>query len=970
MSKRYLISLALVLVAAGFSYRFFAPRPATVVKSPMDSKLYRSLVLDNGLKVLLVSNPKADQAAASLAVSVGQFQDPAHRQGLAHYLEHMLFLGNQAYPDPEGFGKFLSENGGSTNAFTALEDTNFHFVVNRDHLQGALERFSQFFISPLFTAELAGREVNAVNSEHQKNLQNDFRRMFEVQKSGFNPEHPMSRFGTGSLESLGGENLDQTQLQKDLRQFFETQYSADKMSLALLGVESLDQLEAMARGFFSAVPRKVTPKREYLEIPPVTAPLPRLVKIEPVQEQRWLKLSWVIDSQKKNFRSRPGELISHLLGHEGPGSLLSYYKAQGWAAKLTASPSFNTDDFTLFELHIEVTPSGLEHWPEMVETAFAFLKKIEQTKAQDLQTYQDELDRIGQLQFKFLDEQAPLDFVTRLASQLQDVPAAEVLEQPYRYAPLKSGEVAALLGQLLPERLSVYLVAKGFVTDQTEPRYGTQYQQEAIKADLLARWEQPKSPQSLALAEPNPFIPKKVELVARDQTSDEPKLLADQAGLRVWFQQDPGFDTPKVRLAASIRSPIAYDNPRHAALTRLYTQLVQERMNEYAYAASLAGLTYRIQNDTQGLILVMEGYPDTLGKLFTRLLSEMRLSEVSPQRFELLKRELKEDRLNQERRQAFHRAIYEGQYLLSQQLWHNRDYLAVIDDLTRADLQDFIPQLLGALRLETLLMGNLNRDDALSLSKALQDGLASKPLGLETIPVERIARLPPGKPQALAFEVLDVNSAIEMVFQAGPTSDQKAAEMLLLTQILEKPFYHQLRTTEQLGYVVWSMRQRQQNVESLVLIIQSNVKRPPYLRQRILSFLEQFAAQLEQMPTEAFERHRKALAAELSQDPKNLDEALRESWGRIQDGNYDFKEKDRLIAQLDALSPPLLAQRLRDLVFSQQRQVLSVDAFAAGHKPRGADWPLIQGVPQHKLTQPYYPNPVGQPSLSQGHGSD
>lgn len=63
--------------------------------SPNDHRQYQYLVLDNALRVLLVSDPQASQAAASMAVNVGHFDDPAQRLGMAHFLEHMLFLGTE-----------------------------------------------------------------------------------------------------------------------------------------------------------------------------------------------------------------------------------------------------------------------------------------------------------------------------------------------------------------------------------------------------------------------------------------------------------------------------------------------------------------------------------------------------------------------------------------------------------------------------------------------------------------------------------------------------------------------------------------------------------------------------------------------------------------------------------------------------------------------------------------------------------
>lgn len=135
-------------------------------------------------------------------IHVGSYQDPQEFQGLAHFHEHMLFLGTERFPLEDEYESFLSTHGGSSNAFTADEDTNFFFDVASDQLEGALERFAQFFLCPSFSKEMVGREVRAVDSEHRGNIPNDAWRVNQVFCHGLNPAHPASRFSTGNLDTL------------------------------------------------------------------------------------------------------------------------------------------------------------------------------------------------------------------------------------------------------------------------------------------------------------------------------------------------------------------------------------------------------------------------------------------------------------------------------------------------------------------------------------------------------------------------------------------------------------------------------------------------------------------------------------------------------------------------------------------------------------------------------------------------
>lgn len=144
-----------------------------ITKASLDPRSYKALVLANGLKVLLVSDPHGNSAAAALSVGTGSFSDPDDTQGLAHFLEHMLFLGTHKYPSETEYDNYISSHGGRNNAYTASEETCFYFSILPDALEGALDRFAQFFISPLLSESSTGREMHAVDAEHSKNLLRD-----------------------------------------------------------------------------------------------------------------------------------------------------------------------------------------------------------------------------------------------------------------------------------------------------------------------------------------------------------------------------------------------------------------------------------------------------------------------------------------------------------------------------------------------------------------------------------------------------------------------------------------------------------------------------------------------------------------------------------------------------------------------------------------------------------------------------
>ena len=166
---------------------------------------------------------------------VGSGDNPPGRGGLAHFLEHMLFLGTDKYPDAAEYERYITEHGGSRNAYTSFEHTNYFFDVNAPYLPEALDRFAQFFIAPRFDAQYVDREKNAVEAEYQMGLKSDPRRGLDVLQEVMNQGHPYSQFSVGSLDSLA--DRPGSSVRDELIKFYDKHYSANAMRLVVLGAE-------------------------------------------------------------------------------------------------------------------------------------------------------------------------------------------------------------------------------------------------------------------------------------------------------------------------------------------------------------------------------------------------------------------------------------------------------------------------------------------------------------------------------------------------------------------------------------------------------------------------------------------------------------------------------------------------------------------------------------------------------------
>jgi len=324
-----LLAFALTLTTGLLGNPAKGELPPRVVAST-DKAEFGRLVLANGLRVILVSDPKFNKSAAALVVATGQIDDPFDMVGLAHFTEHMLFLGTEKYPDVSGYNAFISANGGGRNAYTTSDHTNYQFDVRHAAFPEALDRFAQFFIAPLFNADFTAREVNAVNNEAMRHVQNDARRSTSVHREIYDPRSGESKFSTGNKDTLAHADA------HAVRKFYESHYSADRMALALTGTASLAELENLARTIFSAIPRRDLPVvvREPIFLPRKAAL--RLAKVEPVKEWRKLSLEFVLPATRPDFISKSDSLLSALLNYPGRGGLAQSLKDAGLITGLEA----------------------------------------------------------------------------------------------------------------------------------------------------------------------------------------------------------------------------------------------------------------------------------------------------------------------------------------------------------------------------------------------------------------------------------------------------------------------------------------------------------------------------------------------------------------------------------------------------------------------------------------------------------
>lgn len=950
--RHAVVLCALLMATCVQAQHAAATKIAPVSKSENDNRDYRYLTLSNSLRVLLVSDPAAEKSAAALNVHVGSHQNPKERPGIAHFLEHMLFLGTEKYPAADEYQDFISQHGGSNNAYTAEENTNYFFDIEHASLEPALDRFAQFFISPLFDANYVDHEKNAVNAEYLAKINDDERREWDVYRSLFNPEHPAATFSVGSLDTLA--DRDGHSIRDDLLAFYQNNYSANLMTLVVLSNRKLDELQKMVELRFAQIPNKNRTIASNYPNLFVQKALPLSLSLKPVKEIRQLTLAFPVPNYSDQYKTKPLMYLGHLLGNEGTGSLFALLKSLGWAESLSAGELYRSRHEALFGVSIKLTKEGAKAKDQIVSAVFDYLKTMAARGVSEWRF--SEMQQLAELNYRFRDKSTAIDSVVELAQSMQNYSAQDVLWGDYAYTQFDDSLIKQALSYLNKDNVMISLVAPEATTAISSSFYNTAYAAKPGIPEILDL--KPMYHQKLWLPERNIFIPKNLVLktpsmlpVAEGQSGKNvPVLLINNEDLKLWFLQDKKFRSPKAELNFRFKLPVLNSSLENTARTQLFTALITDQLNEYAYPASLAGLTFSVKANSRGLEVNVAGYTDKQSLLMNKILAAIGQPVFLQARFDTVKDDLIREWRNEDKNLPYTvlaKKIPRLQYL---PYWGVKEYIDALQKTSFEQFNQFSAEILRGAKLETLFYGNLYPQDAIKLSAIIEHQLLKKTS--KRLPqLAKVLRSEnkDNKSWLYVYPLEHNDRAVELYIQALAPYMDDAAHMQLLTQILEPRFFNQLRTEKQLGYIVSVFPMPIRNVEGSFFVVQSPNVNASTLADEISNFLITSGANL----TENFAENKAALLAELREPSLSLNEQSEKFWQSILLNDYEFTRQQDLINAVNKITPDSL-RKYYEAAFLQKNRRLWLSTEKIENQK---DFEVIQNVAGYQQKQQGYLQP-------------
>jgi secreted Zn-dependent insulinase-like peptidase len=863
-------------------------------QSPNDTKQYKTLTLPNGLRVLLVHNEQTNKSAAALAVNVGHFSDPTSREGLAHFLEHMLFLGTAPYPDGSEYQKYISQHGGSNNAWTATEHTCFFFDIQQQYFASALDRFSQFFISPLLSKEFVEKERKNVDAEFKLKLKDDIRRLYDVHKETINQAHPFAKFSVGSIDTLADRK--ESDLTTEIRAFFHQYYRANEMTLVLEGPQTLEQLFQLATDKFSEIKAATSPPQK-IDVPLYLNEHQQIkININPVKNDRQLIISFAMPSIDQYYRTKPESILTYLLGHEGKGSILSYLKKQRWALGLTAGSGINGSNFKDFNLSISLTELGENHINEIVSCVFSYINLMKAAPINEF--YYREKQAIADLSFDYQEKLKPLDSVSQLVINMQHYALDDYIYGDYIMNGLCQQEISLLLSYLSASNMRIIHISQQNSFKKKSFWYQVPFNVENIAVSQIEQWQNEPVTQHFTLPTSNPYIVKAPKTYLCEQTSKQqkniPELIENTDGLSVWFKQDNTFKVPKGYIYLGIDAPITIKDSKHIAMTRLFVDLYSDAVIEQHYDAELAGIHYHLFSHQGGMTLQLSGVSTKQDKLLKQLLTSLVAETFSQEKFELFKKQL----INHWHNAQTSKSISQLFSILSSTMQPKNptsDELAsALEHTTFTDFITFRAQIFDQITIEALMHGNWLTEHAKQFSQLLKSVFNQHYSAQYAVKIPVLDIQGQGEIH-LPLQLVDHDHAAVVYYPFAGKDLASIAKSMITSQVLSPLFFQEMRTEKQFGYLVGVGFIPINRYPGIAFYIQSPHIKADTLVTEITEFIKQTQKKLAKLSDDDWHHIQQGLASQLQEKDSSLRIKSQRFWASICNKETCFNQKQQLI---------------------------------------------------------------------------
>ena len=870
-------------------------------KSKSDTLEYGLKILSNGLTILFISDPETNFSSAALGVNIGYLEDDLDTPGLAHFCEHLLFMGTEKYPSENEYNDYILKNGGSNNAYTMSDRTVYHFHVSNEGFEGALDRFAQFFICPIFNEGTVEREINAIDNEFSKNINDDVRRLNQIQLSESKKDSVFNKFSTGNKKTLTLPDI-----RKRLLDFYKKYYTSEVMNLCVYSKKPMEELVKFVEELFSKVPKIENFKKpKYDEVMPYDETnLKYLYKIMPIKNVDQIAFEWYLPFCE-NYYANPLTYLAHVLGHEGPNTLTSSLFKDNLCNSLLAGPTNKSNTYMTFSISTSLTKKGLKNFKEVILRVLKYVKIIQGQKINE--RFFKDLKNVYQLKFDYKNKLSPSKATERYVSLLMDYKPEDVLFAGNIFKEYNEPLIRKYLDLLTLDNLNIYFISNSFEKEcnLTEKWYGSKYCKEKINIteEEINAYD---CGHVLDYPPKNKFIPNNFDIFPFSNTTERfPKKIIDEKNCEVWYLQDKIFKKPKAYIVAQFLIPVDicnFSEIKNRVVSIILDTIIDQELGEWTYMAESANANFNISINSTECQIIYSGFNDSLKEGMKEIMTILKNLEINNKRcketLELQSKELLKEAKNNFYSQNYEVNLEYTNSLLNEPAKRPEEIIDFLTDntITIDDLILFKNSLFKKTKIKWLIQGNITKETTLEIVQETHKILGVDYTKRGKFIISRPVKL--RKNYNFIFRAKSPNlnekdSSLISIYQCGLLNDKEIQYLKILHPFLKEKFYDQLRTKETFGYIVSLVLSESAGAYCLLAVVQSNSKIPEVCSERVRRFIKESFQKIKDISDSEFKKYIDSRLVTENKKDTNLNESFLRNWDEICKNRYKFDIKEK-----------------------------------------------------------------------------
>lgn len=844
-------------------------KTATIATLSSDTRLYEYLQLNNGLRVIVVSDPSIVTPAASLGVGVGSYHDPELQQGLAHLVEHIVMTGSSDYPQTNPLLTFLSENGGITNATTSSQYTNYYFKVSKDAFENALDIFSTSIKRPILDKISVNKELDAVHHEWHKIHQQDSFIANRVRARIAAPTHPSAKLGGGNKHTLNDKP--ESQLSTELTAFHQRYYTANAMNLVLVGNQSLEQLKTLAKRYFSDLPSQPTAPPLNIVKRYQADTLGQHVYIKSSHKNATLALEIQLPNLDQQWQNQSRYFLQYMFSSSAPGSLKDVLKKQQWINALY--PRFNSpksEPSTTLTLHFELTEQGKRNKDVIIKTFFEYVELLKTRGITD--QYERDISHLLQQKVRQF-KPFPSDILARtLTHNMFFYPIESAATAAYIFKGLDKTWLTSTLDKFTPDNMLVWHIDPDQDSGTNLQHADGSYSLKKFSQQDLDKWL-PDS--TIALTLPThidtSFDPTDYHVAIQEKT--KPAIIHQQNGLRVLHGQSKFLRDKTGYLKASLINAFNIDNPESFVAAQMVSRFFIEQVKPlYERAYKKHGLRIMISSNYYGypninIVGNTYGQTDALSQLLD-IYTNLQFSQPDLARFT---QQYKHSIAN------IHSAAVQNQLRHFQSnilkrswsLFTEQEINQALDNITLDTVSRTYQKMLTSNFLDMLAFGYFDKSDILKSGVEFREQLGIQNTA-KNWNFSTDFQPSSGKKTVHYAKINPSGYGLNTMYIYPDKNEKVSIQLSLLNRFFNTSFFKSLRTELGLGYIVRSYTDNIHDFPAFGMEVVSSEASLETINKHIETFQIDFLAELGAMSDDTFNGIQTALLTNLNKPPTSI----------------------------------------------------------------------------------------------------